>query len=358
MTTRLVLEGLSKRFTGRGAVHTEALKKLDLEVRDGELLVLVGPSGCGKSTVLRLIAGLEEPSEGRVLLDGKDLVRVPPQARDVAMVFQGYALYPHLTAAENMAFPLEMRGVSKVEREQRVRETAAIVGLGDKLERLPSELSGGERQRVAMGRAIVRRPKLFLFDEPLSNLDAKLRAELRVELVQLVRRLGATALYVTHDQGEAMTMADRIAVLRGGELMQLDTPRTIYERPANAFVAGFVGTPSMNMVSVADSPRVAGLTLDVRGGATCGFRPESVRFVKDGADTANPTEGVRLEGRVVLVEPQGAETFVHVDGEGFVLRARVEGFGGPELGSRVAARVGAAELHWFDESGRRVEPLA
>ena len=165
MTTRLVLEGLSKRFTGRGAVHTEALKKLDLEVRDGELLVLVGPSGCGKSTVLRLIAGLEEPSEGRVLLDGEDLVRVPPQARDVAMVFQGYALYPHLTAAENMAFPLEMRGVSKVEREQRVREAAAIVGLGDKLERLPSELSGGERQRVAMGRAIVRRPKLFLFDE-------------------------------------------------------------------------------------------------------------------------------------------------------------------------------------------------
>lgn len=354
MTARLVLDGLSKRFEGRKeTTDTPALKKLDLEVEDGELLVLVGPSGCGKSTALRLIAGLEQPTEGRVLLDGKDLVEVPPHARDVAMVFQGYALYPHLTVAQNISFPLEMRKVSRAERERRVREVAATVGLEGKLDRLPSELSGGERQRVAMGRAIVRRPKIFLFDEPLSNLDAKLRSELRSELVQLVRRLGVTAIYVTHDQGEAMTMGDRIAVLRAGELMQLAAPRTIYERPENGFVAGFVGTPSMNLVQVAASRASGGLALGVSHAATVGFRPESVTFVVDAVPTG---AGVRITGKVVLVEPQGAETYVHIDTDAGLVRARLEGFGGPALGTRVVACVAAEALHWFDEGGRRVEP--
>ncbi len=356
MSERLVLEALAKRYTMRGKPGAPALAKLDLEVRDGELLVLVGPSGCGKSTALRLIAGLEAPTEGRILLDGKDLASVPPQGRDVAMVFQGYALYPHLTVAENMAFPLEMRGVSRAERESRVREAATVVGLVDKLERLPSELSGGERQRVAMGRAIVRRPKLFLFDEPLSNLDAKLRAELRVELVQLVRRLGATALYVTHDQGEAMTMGDRIAVLRSGELMQLDSPRVLYERPANRFVAGFVGTPSMNLVELDAEGKQGGVVAAARRAEVVGFRPEAVRLVDPVDAAADASAAVRVSGKVVLVEPLGAETFVHLDAGGVRIRARVEGFGGPSVGASVGATVSASALHWFDADGRRVEP--
>jgi len=354
VSARLVLEGLAKRYGGRGG-GAAALSGLDLEVRDGELLVLVGPSGCGKSTALRLIAGLEEPSAGRVVLNGKDLVGVPPQDRDVAMVFQGYALYPHLTAGENMAFPLEMRGVPKAERAARVLEAATVVGLEDKLGRLPSELSGGERQRVAMGRAIVRRPKLFLFDEPLSNLDAKLRSELRVELVQLVRRLGATALYVTHDQGEAMTMGDRIAVMRGGELMQLDEPRAIYQRPANRFVAGFVGTPAMNIVSLdADNER-PDIHVSVRRGASVGFRPENVRLHPEPPQAGGAAAGVRVLGEVVLVEPLGAETIVHVDAGGHVIRARIDGFGGPSVGSSVTCLVDSAALHWFDATGRRLE---
>ncbi|MBM4357748.1 MAG: ABC transporter ATP-binding protein [Deltaproteobacteria bacterium] len=331
-----------------------ALDRLDLEVRDGELLVLVGPSGCGKSTVLRLIAGLEAPTAGRVVLDGKDLAAVPPQDRDVAMVFQGYALYPHLTVAENVAFPLEMRGVPRAERAARVREAAMTVGLSDKLDRLPAELSGGERQRVAMARAIVRRPKLFLFDEPLSNLDAKLRAELRVELAGLVRRLGATALYVTHDQGEAMTMGDRIAVLCGGALMQLDAPRALYDAPANRFVAGFVGTPAMNLVDLDEAGSSGAVYAGARRADVVGFRPETVSFVDD-AKAPLGDEGLRLSGKVVLVEPLGAETFVHVDAGGTVVRARVEGFGGPALGREVRAVVPGRALHWFEGAGQRVE---
>jgi len=351
VTARLVLEGLTKRFDGR-AGPAAALAGLDLEVQDGELLVLVGPSGCGKSTALRLIAGLEQPTAGRVLLDGRDLVEVAPGERDVAMVFQGYALYPHLTAAENMAFPLEMRRVPKAEREARVREAAGIVGLTDKLDRLPSELSGGERQRVAMARAIVRRPRLFLFDEPLSNLDAKLRAELRVELGELVRRLGATALYVTHDQAEAMTMGDRIAVLEGGRLAQLDSPRDVYQRPRNRFVAGFVGVPAMNLIEHG-APSEA-LVVSRPSAVVVGFRPEHVRL-NGLAGSSAAAEGVHFTGDVCLVEPLGAESFVHVRVADSVVRARVEGFGGPNLGARVGGIVERQHLHWFDEEGRRVE---
>ena len=212
--------------------------------------MLVGPSGCGKSTALRIIAGLEPADAGAVRLDGRDITHAPPQDRDVAMVFQGYALYPHLTVRENIEFPLRMRRVPKADRATRVAEAAALLGLGKLLSRHPAELSGGERQRVAMGRAIVRSPKAFLFDEPLSNLDAALRAELRVELASLVRRLGTTSVYVTHDQVEAMTMADRIAVMRAGTLQQVGTPRAIYEAPANVFVASFLGSPPVNLVDL------------------------------------------------------------------------------------------------------------
>jgi multiple sugar transport system ATP-binding protein len=348
---RLILEQLSKRFDGRGA-PTAALSKLSLEVGEGELLVLVGPSGCGKSTALRLIAGLEQPTGGRIRLDGLDLAGVPPRERDVAMVFQGYALYPHMTAREIMAFPLKMRGASKQERERRVSEVAEIVGLTDKLDRLPGELSGGERQRVAMGRAIVRKPKLFLFDEPLSNLDAKLRGDLRIELVQLVRRVAATAIYVTHDQVEAMTMADRIAVMKSGELQQIGSPRDIYQRPANRFVAQFLGSPAMNVTSARGegSPGTVAVpsSLAAVDRLSVGFRPEHLRV-------GERSDGLTLDAVVSLVEPLGAETIVNLDANGTPLRARIAGFGGPAVGERVRASVAADHLFWFDGEGNRVD---
>ncbi len=348
----IAITGLSKKFAG---ADEPALRKLDLDVRDGELLVLVGPSGCGKSTALRIIAGLEEASGGRVLLDGVDLMGVPPQKRDIAMVFQGYALYPHLSVRENMSFPLKMRGVPKAARNQKVREIADVVGLGDKLDRLPAELSGGERQRVAMGRAIVREPRVFLFDEPLSNLDAQLRAELRVELVALVKRLGVTAIYVTHDQAEAMTMGDRVAVLDAGELQQVAPPRVVYEQPANTFVATFVGTPAMNVFTLpcADGQaRAPGVVVPVRDDAlspvTVGFRPEHVRFsAVDG--------GARIEAQVVSTESLGPETLVHLRAGEVDVRVRVPGFGGPEANTTVRAWVAREHLHFFDRTtGERV----
>ncbi|MGH7436467.1 MAG: ABC transporter ATP-binding protein, partial [Polyangiaceae bacterium] len=247
----VLLDGVTKRFTGRRADPTPpaALAGVTLAVRRGELMVVVGPSGCGKSTALRIVAGLEQPDEGVVAIAGRSMAGVPPQDRDVAMVFQGYALYPHMTAREILEFPLRMRGASRAERAAAVREAAAILRIEPLLERRPAELSGGERQRVAMGRAIVRRARVFLFDEPLSSLDAALRVDLRLEIGQLVRRLGATAIYVTHDHVEAMTLGDRIAVLSQGRVCQVGAPREIYERPATSFVAGFLGTPRMNLLS-------------------------------------------------------------------------------------------------------------
>jgi multiple sugar transport system ATP-binding protein len=274
----------------------------------------------------------------------------------VAMVFQGYALYPHLSARDNIAFPLKMRGVSAAERRRRVDEAAALLGIGRLLDRRPGELSGGERQRVAMGRAIVRRPKVFLFDEPLSNLDASLRAELRVEIAALVRRLGVTSLYVTHDQVEAMTMADRIAVLRAGELQQVGSPRAIYEDPRNAFVAGFLGSPPINWIDLeARDGRLwgAGAAWPAPGGGAskgirAGVRPEHLRF---------SGEGIALDATVTMNEPLGAETHVLLDAGGTRLRARMPGFDAPARGAAVQVNVPAEAVLWFDgATGKRLRP--
>jgi ABC-type sugar transport system ATPase subunit len=328
------LRELSKRFDRQAP----ALSALALDVAAGEFMVLLGPSGCGKTTILRLIAGLEEPSGGEILIDGVRVNDLPPRDRDVAMVFQNYALYPHLTVRENIAFPLRMRSVPAPQRARQVAEVAAMLELSELLDRKPAQLSGGERQRVALGRAVVRRPKVFLFDEPLSNLDAKLRVQMRAELVRLHRSLGATMIYVTHDQVEAMTMGQRIAVLSKGALQQVGTPAEIYERPASAFVAAFIGNPGMNLIA---EPGGDGRRL-------LGFRPE------DGA--LGPPEGALAAGAVALVEPLGSETLVHLRlGSGETVVARVRGAPIPALEARAGVHVPVERLHRFDATtGARV----
>jgi multiple sugar transport system ATP-binding protein len=288
---------------------------LNLTIGDGELLVLVGPSGSGKSTALRMLAGLEPLDDGRILIGGNDVSTVRPRDRDIAMVFQNYALYPNLDVAQNMGFALKQQGVPKEERAKRVRDVAKLLDLEPYLDRKPRALSGGQRQRVAMGRAIVRHPRVYLMDEPLSNLDAKLRVQTRAELVELQNRLAVTTVYVTHDQVEAMTMGHRVAVLRDGDLQQVDAPGTLYHEPANLFVAGFIGSPAMNMlpVTVNGAVRVGGAHLRLDGvfrnePATLGFRPESIVIGDEGP----------IPGRIRLVEDLGSEVFVHlvIDHEG------------------------------------------
>jgi multiple sugar transport system ATP-binding protein len=333
---RLELEGITKTF-GRGA---PALRGVSLAVEDGELLAVVGPSGCGKSTLLAIVAGLEAPTAGTIRIDGREVTGLSPRERDVAMVFQSYALYPHLTVRRNLAFPLEVARLGRREVDGRVEEVASLLGLGPLLERRPGELSGGQRQRVALGRALVRRPKLFLLDEPLSNLDAALRAGVRAELKKLHERLGATFVYVTHDQAEAMTLADRIAVLRDGALEQLGTPREVYGRPATAFVAGFVGTPQINLVP----PEALGLPA---APALAALRPEDLAVSRVAAPGA-------LAARVWLVEPMGAETWVTVErGEARLVARCPADFEAPP-GAPVHLTFEPARLHWFDrEDGRR-----
>ena len=289
-----------------------AVDDFTFEVRPGEFLVLVGPSGCGKSTTLRMVAGLELPTSGRILIGGRDVTALPPKDRDIAMVFQNYALYPHMTVRENMSFALRLRHVPKGEIARRVDAAAETLGLTPYLDRLPKALSGGQRQRVAVGRAIVREPAVFLFDEPLSNLDAKMRVEMRAEIVRLHHRLGATMIYVTHDQTEAMTMGDRIVVMEGGRIQQAAPPLEVYDRPANKFVASFIGTPPMNVLP----PGVLDL------GRTVGVRPEHLRIFP--ADDA--PEGA-LRAHVDIVEPLGAETLVHaiLDGRNTPIVARAPG---------------------------------
>jgi multiple sugar transport system ATP-binding protein len=286
-----------------------AVKDLNLSIADGELLVLVGPSGSGKSTALRMLAGLEPLDAGRILIGGGDVSQTRPRDRDIAMVFQNYALYPNLDVAQNMGFALKQQGVHKDERMQRVREVAKLLDLEPYLDRKPRNLSGGQRQRVAMGRAIVRRPQVYLMDEPLSNLDAKLRVQTRAELVELQKRLAVTTVYVTHDQVEAMTMGHRVAVLRDGELQQCDAPGTLYHEPANLFVAGFIGSPAMNLLPVVvdGSVNIAGAEIrlgEALGGgeATIGFRPEAVLIGQQGL----------IPARIRIVEDLGSEVFVHV----------------------------------------------
>jgi ABC-type sugar transport system ATPase subunit len=328
------LRELSKRFDR----EAPALSALSLDVAAHEFLVLLGPSGCGKTTILRLIAGLEEPSGGEIHIDGVCVNDLPSRDRDVAMVFQNYALYPHLTVRENITFPLRMRSVPSEERARRVAEVAAMLELSELLDRKPAQLSGGERQRVALGRAVVRRPKVFLFDEPLSNLDAKLRVQMRAELVRLHRRLAATMIYVTHDQVEAMTMGARIAVLSKGALQQVGTPAEIYDRPANTFVAAFIGNPGMNLIVEPGGSR----------DRLVGFRPE------DGG--LGPAVGALATGVVVLVEPLGSETLVHLRlDSGDTVVTRVRGGPAPALDARVGLRVPSERMHRFDAAtGARV----
>jgi multiple sugar transport system ATP-binding protein len=346
MAASVTIRGLTRRFA---AAERPALHGLDLGVAAGEVVCLVGPSGCGKSTTLRLVAGLDVPDEGTIQIGQRDMTNVPPQQRDVAMVFQGFALYPHMKVRDILAFPLKMRKVAVAERQRTVEHTAELLGISRLLDRRPGQLSGGEQQRVAMGRAIVRQPQVFLFDEPLSNLDAALRAELRIELGRLLRRLEATALYVTHDQIEAMTLADRIAVLRAGRLEQVATPREIYERPASAFVASFFGTPPMNLLAAersGDSARAGTLELPLPPGAPAellmGIRPEHIH-VGDG-------EGPALEAHVVAVEPLGAETHLVLDAAGQLVKARVAGFDAPARGERVRLRLERERVRWFDRA--------
>ena len=284
-----------------------AVDKLDLTINDGEFLVLVGPSGCGKSTSLRMLAGLEEIDTGSIRIGDKDVTNVAPKDRDIAMVFQSYALYPHMSVAENMGFALKIAGVAKEERDRRVREAAKLLDLEDYLDRKPKALSGGQRQRVAMGRAIVREPQVFLMDEPLSNLDAKLRVATRTQIAALQRRLGITTVYVTHDQVEAMTMGDRVAVLKDGILQQVDTPRNLYEKPQNVFVAGFIGSPAMNLLTASVSGGKAmlgnlGITVPSTAGSsvTVGIRPEGLTPVQVG-----------LEVLVEVVEELGSDAYVY-----------------------------------------------
>ncbi|CAN5925831.1 ATP-binding cassette domain-containing protein [soil metagenome] len=330
----ITLEKLTKSF-GPGAV---VVNGIDLTIDDGELITLVGPSGCGKSTVLNMIAGLEEPSAGAVLIDGVDVTGRSPGDRDVAMVFQSYALYPHMTVAKNLAFPLENARLPRAEIDSRVRETAERLEIGHLLERKPRELSGGQRQRVALGRALVRRPKAFLFDEPLSNLDAALRSQMRAEIKKLHEELGATFVYVTHDQAEAMTLSDRVVVLHAGVIQQVGPARTIYDEPANVFVAGFFGSPRINLV------RSEALAVEApRPGLLLGIRPESIEV---GLGVAQERAA---QGAVYLVEPMGPETFVTVSLGKERITARAPSGFEARVGAPIWARADMSHVCWFDE---------
>jgi len=322
-----------------GSLH--AIRQINLSIEKGEFIVFVGPSGCGKSTLLRMIAGLNEIDGGTLMLDGRDITKLPSSKRDLAMVFQSYALYPHMSVFENMSFALRLAKVDKSTIQEKVNRAAEILNLTPYLQRTPKELSGGQRQRVAIGRAIVRAPKVFLFDEPLSNLDAALRGQTRVEIHNLHRSLGATTIYVTHDQVEAMTLADRIVVLRDGVIEQVGTPLDLYDRPANQFVAQFIGSPQMNMIAARLLPEVAGAPAD----GFVGLRPEDMSL--------RPAGEGGLPGTVDLVEALGSETLVHVTlAGGPQVIARQAQRTHLRAGDAVAVFVEAANAHVFDAQGR------
>ncbi len=377
------IQGLTKAYKD-GPL---AVDHVDLEIGDGEFMVLVGPSGCGKSTLLQMLAGIVEATEGSIHIGDEDITRLDPRKRDIAMVFQSYALYPHLSVRGNLGFGLKLRKTNKAAIAERVEEVARILGLDELLERKPGELSGGQRQRVAMGRAIVREPKAFLMDEPLSNLDAKLRVSMRAQLGRLHERLGITTVYVTHDQVEAMTLGDRVAVLRKGVLQQCDTPQSLFARPANLFVAAFIGSPAMNLVEAEvrngeahfGNCRLA-TGSGVSGPVILGLRPHDLTLAGPSADPSWP----RLTGRIELVEELGTETQLVVaidaprlrleavrdaldaapgddvllaDDDRAMLTAVVEPRSRPEMGSTVELAIDPARLHFFDtETGTAIEP--
>jgi multiple sugar transport system ATP-binding protein len=350
----VTFDHVSKRF----GPETTAVSDLNLEIADGEFLVLVGPSGCGKTTALRCVAGLESISEGRVLIGDRVVNDVPPKDRDIAMVFQSYALYPHMSVYDNLAFGLKLRKTPKADIDARVRKAAGILGLEKFLERKPRALSGGQRQRVALGRAIVREPAVFLMDEPLSNLDAKLRVQTRAEILRLQRQIGTTTLYVTHDQVEAMTMGDRIAVMNAGVLQQAGTPRELYDHPRNVFVAGFIGSPAMNFLTTqtdGSGLRLGDLTLRLSGqpaqaamdrpaGSTVvlGFRPEHLDIVDGQADV------VTIPVQVDVVEYLGNEELIHAQSANNEIVAIVPSARQIKAGDRVSLGVALDKLHLFD----------
>ncbi|MEI7057715.1 sn-glycerol-3-phosphate ABC transporter ATP-binding protein UgpC [Nocardioides sp. CCNWLW239] len=336
-----------------------AVKGIDLEIKDGEFMVLVGPSGCGKTTTLRMLAGLEEVNSGAIKIGDRDVTNVAPKDRDIAMVFQNYALYPHMSVAENMAFSLKMAKVPKAERDKLVAEAAKTLGLTDYLDRKPKALSGGQRQRVAMGRAIVRQPQVFCMDEPLSNLDAKMRVQTRTDIAKLQADLGITTVYVTHDQVEAMTMGDRVAVMSNGELQQVDTPLNLYRKPVNLFVAGFIGSPQMNLIkaTAADGGAKIGEYVvpigasDLPSNITIGVRPESFRVIGEGQGG--------LPVQVTVVEELGSDSYVYgtsdVEGVPSTLIVRVSSKDHVSKGDTIYVTTDPEDVHIFDtESGLRV----
>jgi multiple sugar transport system ATP-binding protein len=330
---QISLQGVRKSF---GPVNI--IKGADLDIEDGSFVVFVGPSGCGKTTLLRLIAGLEDVSGGKILIDGKNVVDVPPAKRGLSMVFQSYALYPHMSVRGNIAFGLKMAGLPRAEIDRKVEAAAATLNLTPYLERKPRELSGGQRQRVAIGRAIVREPKAFLFDEPLSNLDAALRVQMRLEVTRLQKQLATTAVYVTHDQVEAMTMADKIVVLNAGNIEQYGSPLELYERPANMFVAGFIGSPKMNFIS-GDAARQY-------NAATIGVRPEHLRIDRDGQG---------WPGTVTVAEHLGSDTFLYVDaGKIGTLTVRYVGELDLAAGDAVSLAPDPVRVHRFGEDGKSI----
>jgi multiple sugar transport system ATP-binding protein len=352
----LRIEKLSKSYGGE-----RVLDDVSLRVRDGGFTIILGPSGCGKSTLLRLVAGLDQQDQGGIFIEGREVSDLPPKARDVAMVFQSYALYPHMSVAQNMAFPLKMRGMNKQGIEAKVREAAALLGLEKLLARKPKELSGGQRQRVAIGRALVREPALFLFDEPLSNLDAQLRQGMRVELSRLHGRLAATMVYVTHDQVEAMTLGQEIVVLAQGQVQQIGAPQEIYDRPANQFVAGFVGSPAINLVEGTVQTGAEGvqlecsqsdliLSLPVQAGTldgrriTLGIRPEHLAI-----------ESGPMSGELELVERIGAESILHLSRNDLSWRVRSNADFEAKPGDVLSLAPDPAGFMFFDEKGSRID---
>ncbi|MGV2974100.1 sn-glycerol-3-phosphate import ATP-binding protein UgpC [Roseibium alexandrii] len=355
----ITLDTVRKVYAG----NVEAVKGVSIDIADGEFIVLVGPSGCGKSTLLRMVAGLEDITTGEIKIGDRLVNNVDPADRDIAMVFQNYALYPHMSVYNNLAYGLKNRGMDKAEIDRRVKEAARILEIGDYLDRKPRALSGGQRQRVAMGRAIVREPAAFLFDEPLSNLDAKLRVQMRVEIKRLQRSLGTTSVYVTHDQLEAMTLADRLVVLNGGNIEQIGAPIDVYDKPASTFVASFIGSPAMNLLDVAANG--SGLALKTGSGLSgtntkgkdaykIGIRPEHLAVVEG----PHSGDGIGLEVKVNVLEPVGAESYVYASLEdgGPEIVIRVSSHARHEPGETMYLAATPEDVHFFDaETGKRID---